>query len=82
MNLILSKDASKQYQRLPKVDQTKVYKKLTILQQHPYEGKKLAGELEKIRSLRAWPYRILYEINEKKKTIAVHKIAHIQGAYK
>lgn len=82
MNVILSKYASKQYKRLPKQEQIKIYKKLTILQHDPYEGKKLTGELTGIRSLRAWPYRILYEINEKKETIEIHKIAHRQGVYK
>lgn len=82
MNLILSRDVLKQYKSLPKADQVKIHKKLIALQQNPYEGKKLAGELEGIRSLRAWPYRILYEINEKKKTIEIHKIAHRQGVYK
>jgi mRNA-degrading endonuclease RelE of RelBE toxin-antitoxin system len=82
MNVLLSKDATKQFKHLPKIDQTKIYKKLTLLQDNPYEGKKLAGELEKIRSFRVWPYRILYEINEENKTIEVHKIAHRQSAYK
>lgn len=76
MDVILSKDAGKQYKRLPKSDKTKIHKKLISLQQNPYEGKKLTGELEGIRSLRAWPYRILYEINEEKKTIDILKIAH------
>lgn len=82
MNVILSKDASKQYKRLPKSEQTKIHKKLIALQRDPYEGKKLTGEFVGIRSLRAWPYRILYEINEEKKNIEIHKIAHRQGVYK
>lgn len=82
MDVILSKDAVKQYKRLPKSYITKIHKKLISLQQNPYEGKKLIGELEGIRSLRAWPYRILYEINEEKKTIGILKITHRQGVYK
>ena len=82
MKVLLSKDANKQYKRLPKSEQTKIRKKLVGLQQDPYDGKKLTGDLEGIRSLRAWPYRILYEINESKKTIEIHKIAHRQGVYK
>lgn len=82
MDIILSNDAVKQYKRLPISEQNKIHKKLIGLQQNPYEGKKLAGELEGIRSLRVWPYRILYEINEEKKRIEIHKIAHRQGVYK
>lgn len=82
MDIILSKDASKQYKRLPKSEQTKIHKKLLVLQQNPCEGKKLTGELEGVRSLRVWPYRIIYEINKEKKTVEIHKIAHRQGVYK
>ena len=82
MNVILSKNARRDYERLPKPQQVKVRKKLNFLEQNPYAGKKLAGELEGIRSLRAWPYRIFYEVNETEKRIAVHKIKYRQGAYK
>lgn len=82
MFVVLSKDALKQYERLSKGEQTKICKKLHALEQDSHSGKKLTGELKGIYSLRAWPYRILYEINEAEKRIEVHKIAHRQGAYK
>ncbi len=81
MNVALSEDAQKQYNRLPKVVQTKIQKKLDILGKNPYSGKKLWGELGDFWSLRVWPYRIIYEINQKAGRIEVHKIAHRQGAY-
>lgn len=82
MRVTLSKDAQRQYQRLPKPQKLKISKKLTELEQNLYVGKKLEGELKGVYSLRAWPYRILYEINENQQIIEVHKIAHRQGAYK
>ena len=82
MKVALSKDAQKQYERLPKAQQAKVLKKILGLEQNPNSGKKLEGELRGFFSLRAWPYRILYEINKNKQIIEVHKIAHRQGAYK
>lgn len=82
MKVALSKDAQKQYERLPKSQKIKVFKKIMGLEQNPNAGKKLEGELKGFFSLRAWPYRILYEINEDKQIIQVHKIAHRQGAYK
>jgi len=81
MQVILSNDATKQYKRLPKVAQTKVKKKLLLLTKNPYAGKKLSGELVGIYSLKAWPYRILYEVNAEEERIEVHKIKHRQGAY-
>jgi addiction module RelE/StbE family toxin len=82
MKIALSKDAQKQYKRLPKSQQMKILKKITGLEQNPRAGKKLEGELKGVYSLHAWPYRILYEINETKQIIEVHKIAHRQGVYK
>lgn len=82
MLIILSKDALKQYKHIPRPEQIKVRKKLMILKDNPTAGKKLTGELSGIRSLRAWPYRIIYEINETEERIEIHKIAHRQGVYK
>jgi addiction module RelE/StbE family toxin len=82
MKIALSKDAEKQYKRLPKSQQMKILKKITGLRQNQNAGKKLEGELKGFYSLRVWPYRILYEINKDKQLIEVHKIAHRQGVYK
>jgi len=81
MKVVLSEDAQKQYRQLPKVAQAKILKKLEVLGKNPYSGKKLRGDLARFWSLRAWPYRIIHEINETKKRIDIHKIKHRQGAY-
>lgn len=82
MELIFSKNAQKHYSHIPKQDQAKIKKKLSALQQVPFIGKKLAGELLGYRSLRAWPYRIIYIVNEIEKKVEVTDILHRQGAYK
>jgi addiction module RelE/StbE family toxin len=82
MEVILSHDAAKQYEKLPSSVKTRIRKKLQLLEESPSAGKKLMGQLQGIRSLRVWPYRIIYEINERKKRVEVHKIAHRQGVYK
>ena len=81
MDVIFSKDAKRQHNRLPQSDQKKVRKKLAVLEQDSLLGKKLTGEFEGVRSLRVWPYRILYEINKKTKRVEVLMIAHRQGVY-
>lgn len=81
MRVVLSDDATKQYKRLPKSARTKVKKKLSFLKENPYAGKKLVGEFAGLYSLRAWPYRILYEVNDWEQRVEVHKIKHRQGAY-
>ncbi|MBI3379447.1 type II toxin-antitoxin system RelE/ParE family toxin [Candidatus Gottesmanbacteria bacterium] len=82
MQVILSKDAKKQYDHLPQREQKKIKKKLSSLEVNPLAGKKLSGELSLYRSLRVWPYRIIYTINESQKRIEVSDIEHRQGAYK
>jgi len=82
MQLALSKNASKEYEKIPKEERAKVKKKLISLEANPLSGKKLSGELSDYYSLRAWPYRIIYEINAKQNLIQIHKISHRQGVYK
>ena len=82
MRVFLTPSAQKNFKKIPQQEQKKIAKKLIELENNPYAGKKLEGELKGFYSLRAWPYRILYEINEDEQRIEVHKIAHRQGAYK
>ena len=82
MQLALSKNAQREYEKIPEHERTKIKKKLISLEANPRSGKKLSGELSNYYSLRAWPYRILYEINAKQNLIQIHKISHRQRVYK
>jgi mRNA-degrading endonuclease RelE of RelBE toxin-antitoxin system len=70
----------KQLKMLPVVEQKKVLQKLLYLQENPFMGKQLKGELAGLRSLRAWPYRIIYELLGQK--ITVVSVAHRRDVYK
>ena len=76
MEVIITPKASKQYDQIPKTEQVKIKKKLLTLNQNPYDGKKLSGNFSGLRSLRAWPYRIIYYVDEKLKRVFVVTIAH------
>lgn len=82
MKLVLAKSVQKQYKRLPKPEQTKIKKKLTLISGDPLAGKKLEGELKGRRVIRTWPYRIIYSINEVEQRIEISDIFHRQRAYK
>lgn len=82
MQVLLSKNAQKQYKKLPKTEQVKIKKKLKLLTTDAYAGKSLEGLLKGRRSLRAWPYRIIYTINIDSQTVEVSSIEHRQGVYK
>lgn len=81
MQLVFSKEAQKHYNHLPTLEQKKIKKKLITLQENPYLGKKLAGQLSGHRSVRVWPYRIIYKVNEELNRVEVSDILHRQGAY-
>jgi len=83
MRVLLTADAEKQFLKLPKPERSKVEKKLKLLTQNPHAGKKLAGVYVDQRSLRAWPYRIIYTVSAppNQEAVIVLAILHRQGAY-
>ena len=82
MRVVLSITAQKQYIKLPQSEKKKIKKKLLALESDKLSGKKLVGELKDFRSLRAWPYKIIYYINKVENRIEVVDIEHRQGVYK
>ncbi len=82
MKVVLSKTAQKHFHLLPESEKKKIKRNLVILKDTPLAGKKLEGELSESRSLRSWPYRIIYTINLKDKIIEASDILHRQGTYK
>lgn len=78
-SVFLTPQAQKDYKKLPPVEQKKIRKRLTLLEINSYAGKRLAGKLHEVYSLRAWPYRILYLIQGRE--VWVTHIAHRQGVY-
>lgn len=77
-----TKDAQKQYNKLPNTTKPRIARAIATLSINPLKGKKLGGELNSLRSLRAWPYRIIYRINVIERWVDVSDILHRQGAYK
>ena len=77
-----SETAEKQYAKLPKPERKKIDRKIELLQIKPLTGKKLEGVFQEKRSLKAWPYRIIYVIDAKNKNLHVLSVLHRQGAYK
>ncbi len=80
--LVLTKDSEKEFSKLPKSEQKKVIKKLKSIESNPLSGKPLTGKLIGSYTIRAWPYRIIYEFKKKELIILVNKIQHRQNAYK
>lgn len=82
MEINLTSKAQKEFSRLPPPTQKKIEKKLLFLETNPFLGKQLGGELALQRSVKAWPYRIIYWIDKKGGKTWILSITHRQGAYK
>ena len=74
--------AQKELQSLPKKEQNRVLAAFDVLRENPIAGKALEGKYKGLRSLRVWPYRILYAIDHNIITVTVVKIGHRQSVYK
>lgn len=81
MNLFFKPVASKELKKLPVVEARKIFKKIQLLKEFPFSGKPLNGEFEGSRSVRAWPYRVIYRI-QPKIGIVIETIKHRQSSYK
>lgn len=77
--VIITNKAIKELRKIPHENQRKIQKKLEVLKLDKLIGKKLGGDLKNYYSLRAWPYRIVYEIIGG--NVFVVKIQHRQGVY-
>ena len=79
MDLYYKPYVFKQLKKIPRKEQLEIINKLELLAKSPLSGKVLGGRMDNLRSLRVWPYRILYHIE--KNTIIIRSIAHRQGVY-
>ena len=80
--IFFNKEAEKQYQKIPKSIISRVRRSILNLAKNPYAGKKLQGKLAGNYSVRAWPYRIIYQIAKKSNIVIIVSILHRQRAYK
>ena len=78
----VKKKAMKEIQTLPKKDQQRIIAAFDVLRENPFAGKKLEGEYEGARSLRVWPYRIIYTIYKNILTVVVLRVGHRKDVYR
>jgi addiction module RelE/StbE family toxin len=82
MKINYSKTSLKQLKNLPITKQIEVLKKIEKLKNNPDAGKKLKGPLKNFRSLKVWPYRIIYQYSDNDKVIFINTIQHRHSIYK
>jgi mRNA interferase RelE/StbE len=72
----------KQLESFSKKDQQRVLEAFDVLRGNPTAGKQLEGKYKGFRSLRVWPYRIIYALDHAIITITVVKIGHRKDVYR
>ena len=70
------------FQSFDKGFQNKAMESIKILTKNPYAGKSLHGKLKGFYSLRIGDYRVIYSINENKKSVILYFIDHRKRIYK
>ena len=80
-NVVLLKKAEKELSNIDHRYEDRILTALFVLKEEPYKGKKLIGVLSEFFSLKVWPYRIIYFLNEEKQEVVIAKISHRQGSY-
>ncbi len=63
---------TKRFRRLPKTVKVRVRQRIIELSENPYLGIRLVGELSGYWKDRVGKYRIIYQIDETKKTIIMY----------
>jgi mRNA interferase RelE/StbE len=74
-------ESSRLLSKLPPENKKRIKKALTELQQNPHTGKDLQEELSGFKSHRLQQYRIIYNINEEKKSIQIYHIGRRRDIY-
>ena len=80
--LALKQSARKELDKLDDALQRRIGLIFESLKKDPFQGKPLKGDLAGRRSVRVWPYRIIYEIIKHELVIVVIEIVHRKDAYK
>ena len=80
-SLSISKSVDKALLKIPHKIKVRIFRKMNDLCENPYQGKGLEGKWAGYRSVRVWPYRIIYSVHKKQLTIHIVSIGHRQEVY-
>lgn len=82
MEIIYAPTVIKSLSKIPTPDLKKIKKKLEALKLDPLSGKNLKGEFKGLKSLRAWPLRIIYIFESRSDIIKVIAVEYRGQVYK
>ena len=73
--------AKKEFRKIPKNIQSKIYSEIQKLKTDPLKGAKLKGKLSPLRRIKIGKYRVAYQFKEEIIVIVVVKIGHRKDFY-
>jgi addiction module RelE/StbE family toxin len=68
-------------ERIPEKIRNRLIKAAEALAENPLLGKKMKGDLSDLRSLKVWPYRLLYKVRKKQLLVFIVTVGHRQNIY-
>ena len=82
--VLVTTEGARHLRRLPEEIRTAVLAAIfERIAAEPYQaGKALRGELEGLRSARRGDYRVIYEIDEPRQAVIIHRAQHSRAAYR
>ena len=82
MKISFSKSSEKELLRLGRELGKRIFKKISLLKDHPYGQNSQKLEGSKGYRIRMGDYRVIYTIDKKNKAIIIIKIGHRREVYK
>lgn len=82
MQVFYKTEAIKNLKKLSTGEKQKAKRKIESLVSNPLAGKKLKGKFWQLRSLKAWPLRIIYFFDSKSQTITIITVDYRGHVYK
>lgn len=80
--IVIPKKVQKDLKKIDSRYQKKIKIAFLALAGDPFIGKKLEGIYKGQWSVRVWPYRIIYEIYDRKLIVLIIRVGHRQGIYR
>lgn len=77
---VVPKKIQKIIDGLERLQRDRIVASIAILETNPYLGKKLTGNRKEQWSYRVWPFRIVYEIEQRELIIMIVKVGHRKDA--
>ena len=78
----LANNARRSLKKIKGAEKNKILVALEALKSEPRLGSKMLGSFEGCYRLRVWPYRIIYEVYNKKLIVLVIAIGQREGIYR